>query len=110
NGELGLSAGKVAAQTAHAALVLQGERGQLAAWAKWQAAGLPMALLRAPARLVRELVAGGQAFGVEDAGRTQTPSGSLTVAIAPPSLPADWPRDDATILATADARTVPKPR
>lgn len=110
NGDLDLSAGKMAAQTAHAALALLGSAGGTPRWAAWQEAGMPMALLRVPGAVLRRLALAGQACAVADAGRTAVPGGSLTVAAGPPSDPDWWPRDEATLLAAGDARSVPRPR
>ncbi|MHB1005455.1 MAG: peptidyl-tRNA hydrolase [Chloroflexota bacterium] len=109
NADLNMSAGKVAAQAAHAALIAQatfgGER-----WAAWTNAGGSLAMLRVPERLIVERLGSGAWAAVADAGRTAVPGGSLTVAVGPPDDPSAWPRDEATLLALAPPRHAPKPR
>lgn len=105
NGDLDLSAGKVAAQVAHAMLLLQQACGALPAWGEWLAAGLPIALVRAPERRLSTLVGEGRAWGVEDEGRTETPQGSLTAAASPPGTLASWRGEpDVTLLAHSVGR------
>lgn len=105
NAELDLSAGKLAAQVAHAVLLLQDACARLPAWPRWLAAGLPLALVRAPAELLQRLVDSNLAWGVLDEGRTEVASGSLTTAAAPPGSLAEWRHEpEVTLLALDTGR------
>jgi peptidyl-tRNA hydrolase, PTH2 family len=84
NADLDLSAGKTAAQVAHAMLLVQEVCGALGVWRDWLVAGMPTALARAPEPWLRRLIKDARAWGVEDEGRTETPTGSLTVAASAP--------------------------
>lgn len=100
NGDLDLSAGKAAAQAAHAILALEEARGSSTEWRDWLAAGLPLAVLRMPESVLSRVVAAGEAFGVEDEGRTEIPTGSLTAAAALPGELGRWrDRPDVDLLA-----------
>ncbi|MCL5108479.1 MAG: hypothetical protein M1401_06395 [Chloroflexi bacterium] len=90
NASLDLSAGKWAAQVAHAVLLWQEAQGSTALWGQWLVAGLPLALLRAAERTLATAVAEGRAYGVEDEGRTETAPGTLTVAAAAPGSLSQW--------------------
>lgn len=105
--ELDLSAGKLAAQIAHAALALQEECAGRPTWSDWLAAGMPLALLRAPGATLKRLIAAGRAFGIEDEGRTEIPAGSLTaVASAPGSLDLWRAEPDVALVARSVGRPV----
>ena len=115
NGELDLSAGKLAAQVAHAVLVLQEAWGTLAVWADWLATGTPLALLKAPERLLVRLVEEGRAWGVQDEGRTEIAAGSLTAAATPPGTLDAWRAEPEMALLAHDvwrpvaAKELPRP-
>ena len=107
NADLDLSAGKVAAQVAHAMLLVQEACGTLAVWRDWLAAGMPTALARAPERWLRRLVEEARAWGVEDEGRTETPRGSLTAAASSPGNLSAWRGEsDVALLACGVGRAV----
>jgi PTH2 family peptidyl-tRNA hydrolase len=110
NADLNMSAGKVAAQAAHAALLAQAEWGRSGRWTEWLQTGGQMALLRAPETAIVSGLEEGRLTAVQDAGRTAVPGGSLTVAAAMPSEPGNWPLAAATLLALAPARFAPRPR
>ncbi len=110
NSELSMSAGKAAAQAAHAMLAALERFGRSAAWAEWLQAGAELALLRAPEEQLRATAGRGQAAVVRDAGRTAVPSGSLTCAAGLPGEPAQWPIEGATLMALAPLRFAPTPR
>jgi PTH2 family peptidyl-tRNA hydrolase len=84
NGDLDLSAGKLAAQVAHAALEVQARVGRAAAWSDWLDLGMPLALVRVARRDLLDLIDRGEAFGVEDEGRTEIPPGTIAAAGVPP--------------------------
>jgi PTH2 family peptidyl-tRNA hydrolase len=96
--DLDLSAGKLAAQAAHAVLVLQDECGRRPVWTEWLAAGMPLALLRAPGETLARLREAGVAFGVEDEGRTQIPAGSLAAVAGPPGSLDRWRAEPDVVL------------
>ncbi len=105
NGDLDLSAGKLAAQTAHAALEVQARAGRASAWNDWLDRGMPLALVRVPQRVLLGMLDVGEAFGVEDEGRTEIPRGTIAAAGAPPSVLARWAsRPDYSLLAIHDGR------
>ena len=105
--ELDLSAGKLAAQVAHAALALQESGARSPVWPQWLAAGLPFALVRAPGETLARLIGAGLAFGVADEGRTEIPAGSLTAAASPPSSLERWRAEPGAVLvALATGRPV----
>jgi peptidyl-tRNA hydrolase, PTH2 family len=105
NASLDLSAGKLAAQAAHAALVLRAANSRRPGWAEWLAAGLPLALARVPAPLLEQMVEEGRAWGVTDEGRTEVTAGSLTIAAAPPGSLGEWQTEpDVALLALAVGR------
>ncbi|MBI2954356.1 MAG: hypothetical protein HYY30_08585 [Chloroflexi bacterium] len=100
NTDLEMSAGKFAAQAAHAILALQKDCSSLPDWSMWLAKGGPLALIRAPQSRLRQLLAEGRVYGVQDEGRTEIPEGSLTAACAPVGDLAQWAREpDLTLLA-----------
>lgn len=107
NADLDVSAGKLAAQVAHAALALQEASGELPTWRDWLAAGMPLALLLVPGRRLAELVEAGRAYGVEDEGRTEVPAGSVVAAAGPPGQLARWRAEpDLALLAAVAGRPV----
>lgn len=83
--DLGMHGGKLAAQAAHAALLLA-ERAdaQGPTWTAWERAGAPLALRRATSTVLAELATRYPGGAVHDAGFTQVASGSLTVVAVPP--------------------------
>ncbi len=110
NGDLDLSAGKMAAQAAHAALEIQARAGRAAAWSQWLDRGMPMVLVRVPQRALLGMLDVGEAFGVEDEGRTEIPRGSIAAAGAPPSDLARWAsRPDYSLLGIHDGRGLTLP-
>lgn len=110
NADLSMSAGKVAAQAAHAGLLAQLAYGGKPRWTEWTQAGAQIALLRSPEVEIGRGLAEGRLIGVEDAGRTAVPGGSLTVAAGLPAGVEDWPLSEATLLAVAPVRFAPRPR
>ncbi len=110
NGDLDLSAGKLAAQVAHAALEVQARAGRAATWTQWLDRGMPLALVRVPQRTLQGMLDVGEAFGVEDEGRTEIPKGTIAAAGAPPSDLARWAsRPDSSLLAIHDGRGLTLP-
>ena len=85
--DLGMSAGKMCAQCAHAAvdLVLAAQAADPATLAAWQAAGATKIALQVPdSKELAALHAAAAVSGlpctlIADAGRTQVPSGTVTV-------------------------------
>ncbi len=109
NADLELSAGKFAAQAAHAILTLQKACSGLPDWSRWLGEGLPLALMRAPQSLLDRLIAEGRVYGVHDGGRTEVPAGSLAAAAAPASDLAPWSREpEVALLAHDCGRPVPQ--
>jgi PTH2 family peptidyl-tRNA hydrolase len=107
NGDLELSAGKFAAQAAHAALALQHQCSRLPNWSDWLLAGMPLALIRLPSQMLEATVAEGKAYGVQDAGRTEVPRGTLTAASAWVDSLERWSREPvAALLAFNTGRPV----
>jgi peptidyl-tRNA hydrolase len=108
NGDLDLSAGKLAAQVAHAVLEVQSRVGRSSAWAGWLDLGMPLALARLPWRDLMGLIDAGEAFGIVDEGRTEIPRGTIAAAGSPPTEVA---RLSATtdLLAFHDGRSLALP-
>ena len=110
NGDLELSAGKLAAQVAHAALEVQARAGRAAAWNDWLDRGMPLALVRVPQRTLLGMLDVGEAYGVVDEGRTEIPRGSIAAAGSPPTDLARWAtRPDYSLLAIHDGRGLTLP-
>jgi len=102
NANLELSAGKFAAQAAHAILALQKACSSSPDWSMWLGIGAPLALVRAPQSLLVRLIADGKAYGVQDEGRTEIPAGSLAAASAPIGDLAQWSREPNMALLAHD--------
>ncbi|CAM4463856.1 aminoacyl-tRNA hydrolase [Paenibacillus tarimensis] len=91
NHDLGMSAGKIAAQTAHAATTLtlhtllndKGSSQEL--FRAWLESGQRKIVLKARTDELTELANNGY-LAIRDAGHTEVPSGSLTVVVLPPML------------------------
>jgi peptidyl-tRNA hydrolase, PTH2 family len=110
NGDVDLSAGKLAAQVAHATLEVQARVGRSGAWAEWLEAGMPLALVRVPQRDLFGLIEGGAAYGVQDEGRTEIPRGTIAAAGSPPTDLARWRSlPDCALLAVHDGRNLTLP-
>lgn len=110
NGDLDLSAGKLAAQVAHAALEVQARAGRAAAWNDWLDRGMPLALVRVPQRPLLGMLDLGEAYGIVDEGRTEIPRGTIAAAGAPPADLARWAsRPDCSLLAIHDGRGLTLP-
>jgi peptidyl-tRNA hydrolase len=103
NASVDLSAGKWAAQVAHAVLLLQDTHGATVRWGEWLAAGLPLALLRAAESVLTAALADGRAVGVEDEGRTETAPGTLTVAASAPGSLSRWQGEPGLALSALGA-------
>lgn len=107
NGDLDLSAGKLAAQVGHSVLALLAAQGQRTWWQEWLALGMPIALLRTAGESVASLVESGLAHGERDEGRTEIEPGSLVAAAGSWRDLADWrPSFEVTLLAVSIGRAV----
>ncbi|PZD94458.1 peptidyl-tRNA hydrolase [Paenibacillus sambharensis] len=91
NHDLGMSAGKIAAQTAHAATtltlhaLLNEKGGSQELFRAWLESGQRKIVLKGKANELAELAGSGY-LAIRDAGHTEVPSGSLTVVVLPPML------------------------
>ncbi|EDL64254.1 aminoacyl-tRNA hydrolase [Bacillus sp. SG-1] len=91
NKELNMSAGKIAAQTAHAATIstidLLSDRSSFANFREdfieWYQAGMTKIVLRGKQKDLEKLAEQGF-YSIRDSGRTEIASGSLTVVALPP--------------------------
>ena len=110
NGDLELSAGKVAAQVAHVALDVQARAGRASAWSGWLDLGMPLVLVRVPQRALLGMLDAGEAYGVADEGRTEIPRGTIAAGGSPPTDLARWTsRPDFSLLALYDGRSLTLP-
>ncbi|MED4603643.1 aminoacyl-tRNA hydrolase [Paenibacillus validus] len=88
NEELSMSAGKIAAQVAHAATtmtlhVLLQDQGSHETYQAWLNQGQKKIVLKGSERELLRLTDEGY-LSIRDAGHTEVPSGSLTVVVLPP--------------------------
>ncbi|WP_281884400.1 aminoacyl-tRNA hydrolase [Paenibacillus sp. YYML68] len=88
NDELEMSAGKIAAQVAHAATtmtlhVLLNEKANHDAFQAWLQSGQKKIVLKGTEQELLRLSGEGY-LSIRDAGHTEVPSGSLTVVVLPP--------------------------